>query len=230
MVAALVLASAVAATADFTRYQVILDRMPFGAEAVPGPEPGKGPDGRPLPPPESFTKTLKMCAVTRNALTGRLQVGLVDTATKKNYFIAVGESEDGITVVDADYDNEKALLSKGEEQVWMTMSDVTTMAAVTPPAGGPGRPALPAMAVPPPMAPASGPAAAPLGRPDLQVRHRDFTAGVTNRLSGDALKKHLEQYQMDLIRAGGAKGPPLPMQLTPEMDQQLVKEGVLPAQ
>jgi hypothetical protein len=44
------------------------------------------------------------------------------------------------------------------------------------------------------------------------------------------LQNHLEQYQMDLIRAGGEKGPPLPMELTPEMDDQLVKEGVLPPQ
>jgi hypothetical protein len=49
-------------------------------------------------------------------------------------------------------------------------------------------------------------------------------------LTGEALQNHLEQYQMDLIRAGGEKGPPLPMELTPEMDDQLVKEGVLPPQ
>ena len=42
-------------------------------------------------------------------------------------------------------------------------------------------------------------------------------------------QKHLEQYQMELIRAGGEKGPPLPMPMTPEMDAQLVKEGVLPS-
>ena len=32
---------------------------------------------------------------------------------------------------------------------------------------------------------------------------------------------------MDLIRAGGTLGPPLPIQLTKEMDDQLVREGVL---
>jgi len=41
-------------------------------------------------------------------------------------------------------------------------------------------------------------------------------------------QKHLEQYQKELIQAGGEKGPPLPMPVTPEMDAPLVKEGVLP--
>ena len=46
-------------------------------------------------------------------------------------------------------------------------------------------------------------------------------------LTGDALQKHLENVQMDAIRNGL---PPLPMPLTPAMDAQLVKEGVLPPQ
>ena len=44
-------------------------------------------------------------------------------------------------------------------------------------------------------------------------------------LSGDKLKKHLEKYQMDLIRKGM---PALPMPLTKEMEDQLVKEGIRP--
>lgn len=271
-------------TADFTRYQVILDRMPFGVEAVP-PPPGTplGTNGRPLPPPDSFTKTLKMCAVTRHALTGRLEVGFVDTASKKNYFIAVGDTEDGITVVEADYDAETALLRKGDQEGKLTMSDVASMtAAAGQPTGGPGmagfgpggmgRPAFPpglTMGRPPGMPGFSAPGAGALtgvagtsgstpgamsGPPSMGMRSSmparssdgaslslGAQAGVASNLSsiihaerldpkltGDALQQHIQQYQMDLIRAGGTKGPPLPMQLTPEMDQQLVKEGVLP--
>jgi hypothetical protein len=40
--------------------------------------------------------------------------------------------------------------------------------------------------------------------------------------------KKLREYNLELIKAKGAKGPPLPIQLTPEEDDQLVKEGVLP--
>lgn len=214
--------------ADFTRYQVILNRMPFGSEAAPV-APGMTADGKPLAP--VIPQTLKMCAITRQALTAALQVGLVDTVSKKNYFITVGETEDGITVVDADYENEKALLRKDGRETWITMSDVASMGAAIPaiPGIGPGRPRLPV----PGMGGMAGmpPAGVPMpSRFEGGVRRRDLAAGMTNRVSGEALQKHLEQYQMDLIRAGGEKGPPLPMPLTPAMDEQLVKEGVLPPQ
>jgi hypothetical protein len=157
-----------------------------------------------------------MCAVTRHALTGLLQVGLIDSATKKNYFIGVGQDEDGITVVDADYEGERALLRKGTEEVWISMKDAVAAPAPSPVAG----PAV-----------AGGPAMAPrrlsFPRRDAPVRVPPQSPGETN-LTGEALTKHLEQYQMDLIRSRGEKGPPLPMELTPEMDAQLVKEGVLP--
>jgi hypothetical protein len=212
--------------ADFNRYQVILDRMPFGAEVVAGA--GGAGAAEVQAAAAEVVKTLKMCAITRQALTGALQVGLVDTATKKNYFIAVGETEDGITVVEADYDDEKALLRREGKETWINMSDVASMAAApAAPVPGPGRLRMP-------IPPAGG---AGLGAGERFVRQRDAglaalqaRRAVTNSLSGQALQKHLEQYQMDLIRSRGEKGPPLPIPLTPEMDQQLVQEGVLAPQ
>ncbi len=41
----------------------------------------------------------------------------------------------------------------------------------------------------------------------------------------EEIRKNLEQYQMEVIRSGL---PPLPFPLTQEMDDQLVKEGILP--
>jgi len=43
--------------------------------------------------------------------------------------------------------------------------------------------------------------------------------------SQEELQEHLKQQQLDAIRTGK---PPLPIPLTPEMDRQLVEEGVLP--
>jgi hypothetical protein len=43
--------------------------------------------------------------------------------------------------------------------------------------------------------------------------------------TGEALKKHLQDYNMEIIRKGL---PPLPIPLTPEQDRQLVEEGILP--
>ena len=197
----------------FERYEVILSRMPFGAE--PALLPG-GAAGQPVPPEESFAKNLKMCAVTRNFINGKPQVGLVDAASKKNYFLAVGEEQDGILVVEADYEGERARLRKGAEDVWIQMSDAKTMVTIAqaPPTGARGAAWVP-----------GGARSSPNARRGVVVRESKIEAPL---LTGEALTKHLESYQMDLIRAGGEKGPPLPMELTPAMDAQLVKEGVLP--
>ena len=45
------------------------------------------------------------------------------------------------------------------------------------------------------------------------------------KMSQDDLEKHLREYNLEAIRKGL---PALPIQLTPEEDDQLVKEGVLP--
>ncbi|OGV65209.1 MAG: hypothetical protein A2498_12445 [Lentisphaerae bacterium RIFOXYC12_FULL_60_16] len=62
---------------------------------------------------------------------------------------------------------------------------------------------------------------------ELEERRRQM--GEAPTIIPEELKKQLESYQLELIRAGGAKGPPLPlpMPLTQEMDDRLVEEGVL---
>jgi len=53
---------------------------------------------------------------------------------------------------------------------------------------------------------------------------------VTHRVTpmvGQELIHHLEAYQMELIRAQGAKVPPRPIPLSSEADAQLAQEGVL---
>ncbi len=203
-------------TIDFARYQVIIDRKPFGNE--PSPEAlAAAAASQAQASRESFAKHLKMSAVTRNLLNGKLQVGFMDSAAKKNYFLSAGESEDGITVVEVDYDREKALLRKEGEEVWLGMNDVAAVVTVAAaPAVSSGRRVV-----------SGKPSARPAGadRPRQVVREVKVEKP---KLTGEALTKHLENYQMDLIRAGGEKGPPLPMELTPEMDAQLVSEGVLP--
>jgi hypothetical protein len=196
---------------DFARYQVILNRMPFGVE--PTPESLAAALAKPEPPRELFTRNLKMCAVTRNLLNGDVQVGLMDLSTKKNYFLRVGETEDGITVVEADYEGETALLRKDGDEERLGMSDAVAMTTVTSPAGASAARAGVAKSVPRGISPRQAVREVKVAPP---------------KLTGEALEKHLQSYQMDLIRAGGEKGPPLPMELTPEMDEQLVNEGVLP--
>lgn len=193
----------------YDRYAVIETRMPFGDESAAAALAAAAAVAS-QPVVESFAKILKMCAITRNRFNGKVQVGIVNTLTKKNYFLYEGDTEDGMELVKADYESEKALVRKGAEEVWMDMTAIVASATpvVTPaPGGGFAR-----RTMAPPPAPAPGPA-----QPEKP------------RLTGEALKEHLKNYQMDLIRAGGKKGPPLPMALTPEMDAKLVEEGVLPS-
>lgn len=193
---------------SFDRYAVITTRMPFGDEATAAALAAAAATAN-QPAAESFTKTLKMCAITRNRNNGKVQVGLVNNTTKKNYFLYEGDAEDGIELLKADYENEKALLRKGAEEAWLDMKTVTVAAApAVAPAAGVRRGMMPAPPAPAPAVPEEP---------------------AKPRLTGEALKAHLQNYQMDLIRAGGRKGPPLPMQLTPEMDAKLVEEGVLPS-
>lgn len=200
---------------DFSRYQVILARKPFGKP----PPPPSPPPKRPVPAPPPFVKDLRMCAITDSDL--GIRVGFVNIRSKppKYYFLYIGESEDGIEVVDADYDMECALLRKGAEEHWIYLDGKS---------GGP------------PQSPAASAKARPAGitgrqRQSYAERLRKRRAALVERrrqalerkpkFTGKELEEHLKNYQMEVIRKGM---PPLPIPLTREMDDQLVAEGVLP--
>ncbi len=221
---------------NFDRYQVILDRKPFGAEA-----PVVDPTiAAVVPDAESFIKNLKMTAITKNDITGSLCVGLADASTKKNYFLNVSDEEDGIMLVEADYDHDRALLRKGTDERWITMNGDSGIAAAAPAASRGMPPSLMSMrtgmrgggSLGPPgltneqyqrtrnLRPMPSPASASMGR-------GDSSPGEKVKLTNDQIEDRLRKYNMELIRAKGEKGIPLPIQLSPEEDAQLVKEGVL---
>ncbi|MEI6562760.1 MAG: hypothetical protein WCO42_00475 [bacterium] len=134
----------------------------------------------------------------------------MNVVSKKSYFLYEGDNEDGLELLVADYQNDKALFRKDGEEAWIGLYDVksdTPGAALAVAAGRRGMGVVSNIARNAPPTPPPEP--------------------VKPVYTGEALEKHLKDYQMELIRAGGEKGPPLPMELTPEMDQQLVKEGVL---
>lgn len=211
--AALVLPALLAAAradnpADFSRYQVILDRKPFG---VAPPPPVVAPP--PLTAEQSFARTLRLSAIWENP-DGSIRVGIIDANGNRNYFLGVGDVEDGVELVSADYKNEEAVLRKGTEMAVLKLSSGEIQ---------------------------------PLTQEQQQQR---LTQDQAQRMSyaerrkererqrqqppppppqpvytGAELEKHLQEYQMEVIRQGL---PPLPLPLTPEMDAQLVSEGVLP--
>ena len=49
-----------------------------------------------------------------------------------------------------------------------------------------------------------------------------------DEMTPDEHESMMQEYNMELIRAGGDLGPALPIELTPDQDAQLVREGALP--
>ena len=200
---------------SFERYQVILDRQPFGlglsttaAETSASPAVVAAPGGEAL--------GLRACSLVMIEGEGP-RAGLVEVKGGKSYLLSPGETIDGIRLVSVDMNEEQIVIQRGTEMAVLKLKEASP-AERRPTASGSSltRPTLtrsvtigntPA-AAPPAPTPAPSPPAPP-------------------RLQGEELQRHLQQYQMEVIRKGL---PPLPIPLTPEMDRQLVQEGVLPPQ
>ncbi len=194
----------------FDRYQIILQRKPFGD--MPAPEPPPPP---PQPQGESFAKSLRLSMIVDVNDGETMKVGFVDTRTGRSYLLMPGESQDGIEVVSASWKDEEAILKQGAEMALIKIASGEVRAI------GPGQP------------PTGGPVTSPgAARPSWEERRRARAAPPPPpepppppKYTGAELERHLQEYQLEVIRQGL---PPLPIPLTPEMDARLVAEGVLP--
>jgi hypothetical protein len=211
---------------DFARYAQILERRPFSSPAA---EDGAAPALTVATPP-AFVQNLRMVAITESP--AGVRVGFVNIREQppKPYYLYVGDSEDGMLLAEADYDKERALLRKDGEQFWMTMGAGTSGAtnAIAPKPA----PIAVALAEPPGKA-QSGSTTVTNSNSAYAERRRQrleemrLRAQESRNLSEEEVEKQLREYQMKLIREGKT---PLPIPITEEMDAQLVKEGILPAQ
>jgi hypothetical protein len=207
------------ATRDFGRYEIILQTMPFGDTAASG----MGAGGS-VPPAQSFIRNLRLVALKEGD--AGLRVGFIDIAAKpqRSYLLYVGDkSDDGIEVVDADFEGGKALLRMGGDEQWIEMGGPSAAA----PAGMPARPPAITRTASAPSTSPSSTANSYVAR--LRARQEALRSRTVEppKLSGEALQKHLQDYNVQLIKEGK---PPLPIALTPEQDAQLVQEGYLPPQ
>ncbi|MFA5688860.1 MAG: hypothetical protein WC959_06915 [Kiritimatiellales bacterium] len=192
-----------AAMQSFDRYQIILDKHPFGDMPLEG-------DLAIVPAEQSFARNMRLSMLFESG-DGSVRVGIVDDANKKSYILAVGEPQEGLELIEADIIASEAMLKRGSEVVLFKLE-----------AGTPQQ----------------------VSKSEQTSRQKSYTERrkallqrieeqkkpeepPQPRLTGEALRKHLENVQMDAIRQGL---PPLPIPLTPEMDAQLVSEGVLPPQ
>ncbi len=193
---------------EFSRYRIILDRKPFGdpppAPVTPRPTP-------PVSPQQSFARTIRLTALLESD-DGELRVGLVNSQNNDSFFLRVGETHDGIELVSASYEEEEAVLRRGSEMAVISFNtgDVE------------------------PITQQQHAERAQARQSSYEERRQARRAAAEARrrepppeplLTGEELQQHLQDYQMEVIRQGL---PPLPIPLTPEMDDQLVREGVLP--
>lgn len=200
--------SAAANPADFSRYQLVLDRKPFGeAPPVDLAQP-------PLVPSESFARNLRMSALLETD-DGGVRIGLINQQNNNSFFLTVGESEDGIELVSASYEDEEAVVRKGSEMavIKLQSGEIQPLNAAEQ------------------QARLSAPQARRMSYNERraarqkQRQEEQQQPPPEPKYKGEELERHLRDYQMEVIRQGL---PPLPIPLTPEMDDQLVSEGVLP--
>ena len=192
-------------TPDFSKYQVILDRKPFGV--APPPE-----ETAPVITAEnSFAKTIRMCALLEDD--NGIRIGLIDQSNNKNFFLSIGQTEEGVELVSASYEDEEAVIRRGAEMAVIKLQSGEIQALT--PAEQQARLNAP-----------QGRRPSYAERRQMRQQQRAAAEPPPKPLyTGEELEKHLNEYQMEVIRQGL---PPLPIPLTPEMDQQLVNEGVLP--
>lgn len=200
----------------WSRYEIILERKPFG-EPPPPPQPVVA--SHPPVPHVDLTKELKLVAITK-ARYGT-KVGVIDLKDKKEYYLYVGEIQGDFKVMAVDIDARRAFVKKGFHEAWLTMSEGDShRTEAFPGQFGPSLSMVPPTAMP----------EQPSGNrtvvrsPVVQPKVKKQPAGEP-KFTPEELENHLRKYNMDCIRAGL---PALPIPLSKEEDAQLVSEGILP--
>ncbi len=194
----------------FEDYQVILDRKPFGAPPDRSMEPE-----RVVPVSESFAAQMVLSGIYELE-DGNLRVAVVDKKDNSYFTLMMGEKDDnlGIALIDADYDKEEATLQKDEEVVVLSMR------------AGANAQVLSSTERQERVKQAEERRLSYAERRRQRQLERAKPVDVPKPIyTGEELEKHLQEYQMEVIRQGM---PPLPVQLTPDRDAQLVAEGFLP--
>ncbi|MEI7900209.1 MAG: hypothetical protein WCK89_08145 [bacterium] len=165
------LARASAATAGYTptpfsHYQPILDRMPFGpppsALGQPAVDPALVQSAAQLQvEQQKLAKQINMSCINVTP-DGTTAIGFTDLEAKPpvNYYLLVGASAGGWTVVEADYDAEWAQIEKGDVSITLKLGKGLID-------GPPNREAaaVAKTSITPPVTPAAAPAAAPVPVP-----------------------------------------------------------------
>ncbi|MDF7807085.1 hypothetical protein P4E94_06525 [Pontiellaceae bacterium B12219] len=197
------------------RYEVIIERSPFGEDPLLAQEAAADAkeELEALAAAKKLEKDMRLCYLLETQ-SGEIRAGFQNLKAQagdpKSIMLMVGESYKGMKLAAIDIANSSATLMLNEKPVTF---ELTKSAA---PVAKPAAPAAPTRRLgggfrSKPAEPAAPPE--PQLSPEEQAKKRE------------EVRENLRQYQMEVIRSGM---PPLPIPLTKEMDDQLVAEGILP--
>lgn len=211
---ALCMALHAAHAADLGKYQLILDKELFGSadRAL-----VKKPTRPPPAPSPSWARDYTMTMMTYDQDKNLARIGLQNLRDETALLLIEGDtSHPDFQLLSADYRRGLATVKHRGVDHQFSLED------------GPARK---------PSTPSRGSASSRPTRRDTRrvIANPRSTPNIPEPVStpvppvrfesGEELREHLKQVQMDALRSGK---PPLPIPLTPEMDDQLVNEGVLP--
>jgi hypothetical protein len=111
------LLATVGTVSDFSHYQPIIDRKPFG-EVIPPDT--KAADAAKLSLEESFAKDFELKSIIEDPDVG-FQAGIMDKRNNKTFYLKIGEKYQEIELVSVDYDAEKIVVKKENETVIVKM-------------------------------------------------------------------------------------------------------------
>jgi hypothetical protein len=198
------------------RYEVILDRSPFGADPLAGSAAAANTaalDKAAAAAAAALEKNFRLSFLLESQ-DGEIRAGFQNLKPKKgepsSSIILVGESFMGMKLKGIDFFNSEATLEHNGKAVIFQLSKAPVAKAAA------KKPAQPQRRFgggfrkqePKPVKPKE---------PELSPEEQ--------RIRREEIRANLQDYQMEVIRSGM---PPLPLPLTQEMDDQLVAEGILP--
>jgi hypothetical protein len=199
------------------RYDVIVERSPFGEDPTLAIEEAQSAKdlAEAAAAAKKLEKEIRLCFLLENE-NGEVRAGFQNLKAQKgessSIMLVVGESFKGMKLTEIDLPNSSATLINNGKPITFELSKAPAAAAPAPAAPTPQRKFGGGFRRPQPQPEPPKPPEPQLS-PEEQAQRRE------------EVQENLRQYQMEVIRAGM---PPLPIPLTQEMDDQLVAEGILP--
>ncbi len=109
-----------AAEEGFKRYQIIIDKHPFGEEPAEA-------ETVQIPANQSFARHLRLSMLFEGP-ENDLRAGIVDRSKKKNYILKIGEIQEGLELIEANLSRSEAMLRKGREMALLKLESGTPKA------------------------------------------------------------------------------------------------------